>query len=240
MIKGIIGKKLGMTQVFDEDGVAIPVTVIQAGPCWVTQVKTEQDDGYTAVQLGFEIVAADEEDEQKRARKVERRLPKPERGHLGLLEPSAKHPVRKVLPNLLPPLRHLREFEMDNEDDVQAGQQVTVEELFERGDRVDVIGTSKGKGFAGTIKRHHFHRQPKTHGASDRERAPGSVGSTTTPGRTQKGKRMAGRMGGDRVTSLNLEVVVVDPEHHLLAVRGSVPGAKGGLVMIRPSVKQPQ
>ncbi len=240
MIKGIIGKKIGMTQVFDEDGAVIPVTVIQAGPCWVTQVKTEERDGYAAVQLGFEEVAADVDDERDRARKVERRLSKPERGHLGLLEPSEKHPKRRQLAEPLPPLRYLREFEGDGFSEVREGQRIVVDEVFEAGDRVDVTGTSKGKGFAGTIKRHGFRRQPKTHGQSDRERAPGSVGATSTPGRVFKGKRMPGRMGGQRVTSLNLEVVVVDPERNLLAVKGSVPGAKGGLVMVRPSVKQRQ
>lgn len=240
MVKGIIGKKIGMTQVFDEDGIAVPVTVILAGPCWVTQVKTEELDGYQAVQLGFEEVAADIVDEEARAYKVERRLSRPERGHLALLEPTDKHPQRKHLANPVPPLRYLREFEIEDRVEVAEGQKITVDELFEAGDRVDVTGTSKGKGFAGTIKRHGFRRQPKTHGQSDRERAPGSIGATSTPGRVFKGTRMAGRMGGQRVTSLNLEVVVVDSERNLLAVKGSVPGAKGGLVMIRPSVKQRQ
>lgn len=240
MIKGIIGKKIGMTQVFDDDGRAIPVTVIQAGPCWVTQIKTEEDDGYQAVQLGFEVVAADVEDEEARVFKVERRLSKPKRGHLGLLEPDDKHPERKKRVNPVPPLRYLREFPVDDRAEIEEGQKVTVDQIFGMGDRVDVTGTSKGKGFAGTIKRHGFKRQPKTHGQSDRERAPGSIGATSTPGRVFKGTRMSGRMGGDRVTSLNLEVVVVDSDHNLLAVKGSVPGAKGGLVMVRPSVKQRQ
>ncbi len=239
MVKGIIGKKIGMTQVFSEDGTIIPVTVIQAGPCWITQVKTEATDGYSAVQLGFEEVAAKETDERARARKVERRLSKPRRGHLGLLEPSEKHPARKAMAAPVPPLRYLREVGVDDVTGVEEGQKITVES-FREGDRVDVIGTSKGKGFAGTIKRHGFKRQPKTHGQSDRERAPGSIGSTSTPGRVLKGTRMAGRMGGERVTSLNLEVVAVDVERNLLAVRGSVPGAKGGLVTVRPTVKQRQ
>jgi large subunit ribosomal protein L3 len=237
MIKGILGKKLGMTQVFDTDGLVIPVTVIQAGPCWITQVKTPSRDGYTAVQIGFEEIAANVTDERQRARKVERRLHKPERGHLGLLEPDEKHPQRKRLVSPVPPLRHLREFRLDDVAGFEEGQQIKVD-VFEMGDRVDVVGVSKGKGFAGTVKRHRFNRQPKTHGQSDRERAPGSIGSTTTPGRVFKGQRMAGRMGGQRVTSQNLEVVVVDPDHNLLAVKGSVPGAKGGLVMVRQSVEQ--
>jgi large subunit ribosomal protein L3 len=207
-MKGIIGKKLGMTQVFDENGNAVPVTVIEAGPCFVTQIRSGEKDGYTAIQLGFSDVKP-------------QRLTKGELGHLKR--------------NNLPALRHLREFRLRNgEVDVAEGAEVKVD-VFAKGERVDVIGTSKGRGFAGTIKRHHFHRQPKTHGASDRERAPGSVGSTTTPGRTYPGQRMAGRMGNDRVTAQNLEVVVVDAERNLLAVRGSVPGANDGIVIIKPA-----
>lgn len=239
MIKGIIGKKIGMTQVFDENGLAIPVTVIQAGPCWVTQVKLEHLDGYAAVQLGYEEVAADISDPQARARKVEKRLSKPERGHLGLLELNEDYPQRKQLANPVPALRYLREFLLDDVSGVEEGQQVTVD-VFEAGDRVDVVGISKGKGFAGTIKRHGFKSQPKTHGQSDRERAPGAISTGSTPGFVKKGTRMAGRMGGNRVTSQNLEVVVVDLERNLLAVKGSVPGAKGGLVTVRPTVKQRQ
>ena len=207
-MKGIIGKKVGMTQVFDDNGNAIPVTVIQAGPCFVTQIRNGEKDGYTAVQLGFGEAKA-------------QRLTKGELGHLKR--------------NNLPALNHLREFRLkDGEVDVQEGQELKAD-VFAKGERVDIIGTSKGRGFAGTIKRHNFHRQPKTHGQSDRERAPGSVGATTTPGRTYKGQRMAGRMGGERVTAENLEVVVVDPERNLLAVRGSVPGANDGIVMIKPA-----
>ncbi len=241
MVKGLIGKKVGMTQVFSEDGAVIPVTVIQAGPCWVTQVKTSETDGYLAVQLGFEEVAAGITDERQKSRKIERRLTKAARGHLGLLEASDKHPdrARRVLANPVPAVRHLREFRLDDEDaleDIEEGQKITVE-VFEAGDRVDVVGTSKGKGFAGGIKRHGFNRQPKTHGQSDRERAPGSAGAGSTPGRVMKGKRNAGRMGNDRVTVQNLEVVVVDADRNLLAIKGSVPGAKGGLVLVQPSVK---
>ncbi len=207
-MKGIIGKKVGMTQVFDDIGNVIPVTVIQAGPCYVTQIRTAEKDGYVAIQLGF--------GETKPQRLT--------RGALGHLKR-----------NNLPSLRHLREFRLKNgEVDVQEGQTITAD-VFTKGERVDVIGKSKGRGFAGTIKRHHFNRQPKTHGQSDRERAPGSVGMTTTPGRTFKGQRMAGRMGNDRVTAENLEVVVVDAEKHLLAVRGSVPGANGGIVVVKPA-----
>lgn len=210
-MKGMIGKKVGMTQIFDEQGNVIPVTVIEAGPCYVTQVCTDETDGYTAVQLGF--------DETKPSR-----LTKGQLGHL------QKHN--------LPALRYLREFRVKGDDvgEIEAGSQIKVD-VFAEGELVDVIGTSKGRGFAGTIKRHNFNRQPKTHGQSDRERAPGSIGMCATPARVLKGTRMAGRMGNERTTIQNLEVVVVDAEKNLLAVRGSVPGAKGGIVMIRPAVK---
>jgi len=215
-MKGIIGKKVGMSQIFDDNGRVIPVTVIQAGPCYVTQIRTEEKDGYSAVQLGF--------DEASPKRNGSSRLTKPKQGHLkrGGLD--------------LPDLRVLREFRV-KEVDVQEGQRLTIADAFEKGERVDVVGTSKGRGFAGTIKRHNFNRQSKTHGASDRTRAPGSISSTTTPGRVPKGRRMAGRMGGERVTAQNLEVIVVDAEKHLLAVRGSVPGARGGIVLIKPTRK---
>lgn len=209
-MKGMIGKKIGMTQVFDEVGNVIPVTVIEAGPCYVTQVRTGERDGYSAVQLGFGETKPE-------------RLTKGQLGHL------QKHN--------LPALRILREFRVNNDDvDVEAGAEIKVD-VFEEGELVDVIGISKGKGFAGTIKRHNFNRQPKTHGQSDRERAPGSIGMCAAPGRTLKGKRMAGRMGNDRVTMQNLQVIRVDPDKNLLAVRGSVPGSKGGIVMIRPARK---
>jgi large subunit ribosomal protein L3 len=207
-MKGIIGKKVGMTQVIDPDGKVTPVTVIQAGPCFVTQVRNAETDGYTAVQLGYEEVNPD-------------KLAGGEKGHL--------------IKRNLPAVRYLREFRV-KEADVQEGQRLTVE-MFTRGDRVDVVGTSKGRGFAGTIKRHHFNRQPTTHGASDRTRAPGSSSSGSTPGRVKKGTRRSGHMGDERVTTQNLEVVVVDAERHLLAVKGSVPGASGGLVIVKASVK---
>lgn len=209
-MKGMIGKKVGMTQIFDEKGNVIPVTVIQAGPCYVTQVRNDERDGYVAIQLGY-------------GETKPKRLTQGQLGHL-----------RR---NNLPALRYLREFRLRNgELDVEEGQEIRVN-VFEKGERVDVIGTSKGRGFAGTIKRHGFHRGPKTHGQSDRERAPGSVGQCSTPGRTLKGQRMAGRMGNERVTIQNLEVVVVDPERNILAVRGSVPGARDGIVLIKPAVR---
>jgi large subunit ribosomal protein L3 len=208
-MKGIIGKKVGMTQVFDEQGNVVPVTVIQAGPCYVTQVRTAERDGYIAIQLGY-------------GESKPQRISKGELGHLKR--------------NNLPALRHLREFRV-RDLDVSEGQEIKAD-VFTKGDIVDVIGTSKGRGFAGGIKRHNFNRQKATHGQSDRERAPGSVGSTTTPGRTYKGKRMAGHMGSDRVTAQNLEIVVVDAGRNLLAVKGSVPGARNSIVIIAPAKRQ--
>jgi large subunit ribosomal protein L3 len=209
-MKGILGKKVGMTQLFDENGEVVPVTVIEAGPCYVTQVKTEARDGYRAVQLGFEETKS-------------KKLTKGQRGHFEHSE--------------LPNLRYLREVRVKDETAYEVGQEIDVG-IFEVGERVDVVGKSKGRGFAGTIKRHGFHRQPKTHGQSDRERAPGSVGATTGIAHVFKGKRMAGRMGNVRVTSQNLLVALVDPKRNLLAVRGSVPGPKDGLVLVKEARKQ--
>jgi large subunit ribosomal protein L3 len=209
MFKGLIGKKVGMTQIFDSDGAAIPVTIIEAGPCFVTQVRTPATEGYAAVQLGFDEVNS-------------KRLTGGELGHLKR--------------NNLAPLRFIREFRA-KEPQVKEGEQVTVN-LFTVGDRVDVIGTSKGKGFQGGVKRYHFRGGPRTHGASDRERAPGSRSSTTTPGRVYKGSRGPGHMGDDRVTAQNLRIVFIDPERNLLGVRGAVPGARGGLLLINEARKQ--
>jgi len=208
MFKGLIGRKVGMTQVFDDDGIARPVTLIEAGPCYVTQVKTIEKDGYSSVQIGF--------DEVKPKRLT--------RGQLGHLER-----------NELPPLKVLREFKTKSPE-VAEGDQLSVE-IFETGERVDIVGTSKGRGFAGVVKRYHFAGGPKTHGQSDRQRAPGSLGSGTTPGRVFKGKRGPGRMGNERVTSPNVRVALVDPERNLIAVDGSVPGPKGGLVIVKPARK---
>jgi len=203
--QGILGRKVGMTQIFTDAGEVIPVTVIEAGPCTVTQVKTERTDGYNAVQMGFGRV---------------RRLNKPERGHL----------------KDLPPLRELRELRTDDADQYSLGQTIDVS-LFAVGDVVDITGTSKGRGFAGVVKRHHFKGGPKTHGQSDRLRAPGSIGATSTPGRVTKGLRGPGQMGNERVTTQNLQIELVDPERNLLAVRGSVPGPRGGLVFIKKATK---
>ena len=207
-MKAILGKKVGMTQVFNEEGEAVPVTVIEAGPCYVTQVKTPESDGYTAVQLGFEEVK-------------EQRISGGERGHLER--------------NDLPALRHLRELRV-RELDVEEGERIQVD-VFEVGDWVDVVGISKGRGFAGVVKRHGFRGGPKTHGQSDRQRAPGSIGACATPGRVWKGLRMAGRMGNARVTAQSQRVEVVDAERNLLAVRGGVPGSRGGLLVIKQARK---
>ncbi len=209
MLKGLIGKKIGMTQIFDEQGVAHPVTIIEAGPCYVTQVRTPEKEGYSAVQLGFGEVHP-------------KRLTGGELGHLKAKE--------------IPPLRFLREFRAKSVE-VNVGDKVTVD-AFAVGERVDVVGASKGKGFAGVVKRHHFSGQPKTHGASDRTRAPGSSGSTTTPGRVYRGTRRSGHMGNERVTVQGLKVILVDIERNLLGLGGSVPGPKGGVVVINEARKQ--
>ena len=209
MLKGLIGKKIGMTQIFDERGAAIPVTLIEAGPCYVTQVRRPESEGYSAVQLGFSETHP-------------KRLTGGEIGHLKTAN--------------LPPLRFLREFRTKTLD-VAVGD-VMKADVFTIGERVDVIGTSKGKGFAGAVKRYHFAGGPKTHGQSDRHRAPGSNGSGTTPGRVYKGSRRPGHMGDDRVTVQSLKVVLVDAERNLIGVNGAVPGSKGGLVIINEARKQ--
>lgn len=206
MIQGLIGKKLGMTQVFDERGVVHPVTVIETGPCVVTQVKTADHDGYEAVQLGFGI---------------DKRLNRPEQGHRresGFMS------------------RWLREVKADNVAEFTVGQVINAD-AFAEGEMVDVIATSKGRGFQGGVKRHGFHGGPKTHGQSDRHRAPGSIGSSATPGRVMKGMKMAGHMGHEQVTVQNLKVVRVDMERNVLLIKGSVPGPINGEVVVRRSVK---
>ncbi|NTU65824.1 MAG: 50S ribosomal protein L3 [Chloroflexi bacterium] len=219
MMKGLIGRKLGMTQVFTENGEAVPVTVIEAGPCYVTQVRTAEQDGYSAIQLGFEPA------------KKAARLSRAERGHLGLLKTDEKHPKRKSLVGEVPAVKNLRELRVNDDEGYAEGQKLTVE-LFQMGERVDVVGTSKGRGFAGHVKRHHFMGGPRTHGQSDRLRRSGSVGPGTTPGKVHKNKRMAGHMGVERVTTQNLQVVLLDAERNLIGVKGPVPGANGGLVLV--------
>jgi large subunit ribosomal protein L3 len=267
MLDALLGRKIGMTQVFGENGVIIPVTVIEVGPCFVTQVKTVDNDGYEAVQVGFE---------QTTTKNVSR----PELGHLGHSLPLLKaqrdalrthqreqqnegttenaedaaapkkaskqiQKLQKVQANRqrrpgpeLGPFKVLREVGLQagtESSEIKLGTQFDVS-LFKDGEAVDIVGTSKGKGFQGGVKRHGFRGGPKTHGQSDRTRAPGSIGSGTTPGRVLKGTRMAGRMGNDRVTAKKLQVVQADPERNLLVVKGSVPGANGGLLMIKKQV----
>ena len=202
-VEGLLGKKLGMLQTFGKNGIVQGCTVLEVGPCVVTQVRTKERDGYEAVQLGYG---------------AKKRLNEPERGHLKAAGAGN--------------LRYLREFKADNVAEIKVGQKLGVE-MFKPGDRVDVTGTSKGKGFAGVVKRHGFRGGPKTHGQSDRHRAPGSIGSGTTPGRVLKGLRMAGHMGDRRVTVKNLEVVESNPARGILLVRGAVPGANNGLVQVR-------
>lgn len=209
MIHGLLGKKLGMTQIFDETGRVIPVSVLRVGPCVVTDVRTTDRDGYEAVQLGF--------DESKR-------LNSPERGQRRKAGSSSKY---------------LREMKADDISGYEIGQVIDCS-MFEPGSKVDVTGTTKGKGFAGVVKRHGFSGGPKTHGQSDRHRAPGSIGSSATPGRVFKSMKMAGRMGNERHTVQGLEVVKVDPEKNLVLVRGAVPGVKDGLLVVRTSVKSRQ
>jgi large subunit ribosomal protein L3 len=274
MLSGLLGRKVGMTQVFGENGTVIPVTVIEAGPCVVTQIKTAAHDGYEAVQIGFE---------PKKLKKATR----PELGHLGHSLPLLKAQRRrlqayqqeqktqsqsgeegaqaqttqetapeqkkdkqvqkllKVSANRqrrpgpeLGPFKVLREVKLQEGtglDNIQLGSRFDAS-LFTVGEAVDIVGTSKGKGFQGGVKRHGFGGGPKTHGQSDRTRAPGSIGSGTTPGRVLKGTRMAGHMGNERVTVKKLQVIQADPERNLLLVKGSVPGANGGLLMIKKHV----
>ncbi|AEG16553.1 50S ribosomal protein L3 [Desulfofundulus sp. TPOSR] len=207
MPKGILGRKVGMTQIFNDAGQAIPVTVIEAGPCIVVQKKTPERDGYSAIQLGF-------------GEKPERLVNKPLKGHF------AKAGVR--------PLRFLRELRVENVEDYQVGQEIKAD-VFAAGERVDVVGTSRGRGFAGGIKRHGFHRGPMAHG-SKYHRRPGSLGAKG-PARVFKGRKLPGHYGVERVTVQNLEVVRVDPERNLLAVKGSVPGPRGGLLLVKETVK---
>jgi large subunit ribosomal protein L3 len=209
-MKGLLGTKVGMTQLFDEEGRVTPVTVIEAGPCFVTQIKNKENDGYQSVQIGFHETQS-------------KKLSGGEKGHLQ--RTSA------------PSLKHLREFRIKGDLDVAEGQELKAD-VFSVGEYVDVIGTSKGKGFQGGMKRHNFRGAQITHGQSDRQRAPGSIGSNSFPGRVIKGLRMAGHMGADRVTAQNLVVVKVDPERNIIAVRGSVPGANGSLVVIRQAKKK--
>lgn len=207
--KGILGTKLGMTQVFDDQNQVVPVTVVQAGPCTVTQVKTDDSDGYTAIQIAYGS---------------RKHTTKPVAGHL------AKAGVASA--------RKLVELRLDGVDELpELGSAITVD-AFTAGDPIDVTGTSKGKGYAGVMKRHNFSGMGDGHGVKRKNRHPGAVGACATPGKTFRGQRMAGRMGGERVTIQNLEVVAVDTEHDLILVKGAVPGSNGSIVLVRSAVKK--
>ena len=206
MSLGILGKKLGMSQLFDDQGRAVPVTLIEAGPCRITQLKSPDTDGYAAVQIGFQLIR-------------EKLINKPSKGHLS-----------KSGDDLL---RHLREYRVENSSEFELGASITVDD-FEKGQKVDVSGDSMGRGFAGYQKRHGFSRGPMSHGSKN-HRLPGSTGAGTTPGRVYPGKRMAGRMGGKKVTTRGLEILKIDNDHNLLVVKGSVPGKPGSLLNIRPA-----
>ena len=208
MKKGLIGKKIGMTQIFNEEGKVIPVTVIEAGPCVVSQVKTEETDGYNSIQLGFGAIK-------------ESKVNKPERGHFTKAN--------------IAPARYLREFRVDSIEDVKVGDELKAD-IFMAGDKIDIQGTSKGKGFQGVIKRHGQHRGPMGHG-SMYHRRPGSMGSTSTPGRVFKGKKLPGHMGHEQITIQNLMIVDVDTENKYILVSGNVPGAKNSYVFIREAIK---
>ena len=206
MSLGILGKKLGMSQLFDDQGRAVPVTLIEAGPCRITQLKSADTDGYAAVQIGFQLIR-------------EKLINNPSKGHLA-----------KSGDDLL---RHLREYRVENSGEFQLGAAITVDD-FEKGQKVDVSGDTMGRGFAGYQKRHGFSRGPMSHGSKN-HRLPGSTGAGTTPGRVYPGKRMAGRMGGKKVTTRGLEILKIDTNHNLLVVKGSVPGKPGSLLNIRPA-----
>ena len=207
--RGILGQKIGMTQIWDEQNRAVPVTVIQAGPCRVVQVKTPERDGYSAIQLAFGDVKP-------------RQINKPEAGHFKKVNQA--------------PAKHLAEMRVDDSSAFTIGQVIQAD-LFASGDKVDVTGISKGHGFSGHIKRHNFKGQGAAHGNHKKHRAPGSIGACATPGRVFKGIRMAGRMGGEKVTTLGLEIVKSDADAELLLVKGAVPGPRGGTVIIRNAVK---
>jgi len=209
-VKAIIGEKLGMTQVFDDEARAIPVTVIKAGPCHVVQVKTPETDGYAAIQIAYRELPAN-------------RVTKPMAGHFQ----SAG----------LPPHKHLVEIRVDDASAYAVGQEISVADVLQKGMKADVAGVTKGKGFQGVMKRHNFAGQGASHGAHRIHRAPGSIGACATPSRVFKGMRMPGRMGGEKQTTLNLEVVDVDAERNLLLLKGAVPGAKGAVVVVREAVK---
>ena len=209
-MKTILGEKLGMTQIFDDDAQAIPVTIIKAGPVRVTQIKRAETDGYNAIQIAFKEMAS------KRVNRA-----------------SAGHFAKSSTP----PAKHIVEVRVDDPDAFELGQEIGIGEILVAGQKADVTGISKGKGFAGVMKRHNFKGQPASHGAHKVHRAPGAIGACATPARVFKGKRMPGRMGGDQVTLLNLDVVKDDAERNVVMVRGAVPGPKGSVLVMRQAVK---
>ena len=211
-VKGVLGEKLGMTQVWDENNKVVPVTVVKAGPCVVTQVRSPETDGYSAVQIAFGAIDP-------------RKVNKPQAGHF------AKAGVT--------PRRHIVEIRTEDASEYTLGQEIGTD-TFEAGQMVDVIGTTKGKGFAGVMKRHGFHGLKASHGVQRKHRSPGSIGGCATPGRVFKGMKMAGRMGGVRQTTQNLKVAGIDTERGLLLIKGAIPGPKGGLVFVRTAVKEDQ
>jgi large subunit ribosomal protein L3 len=206
-VKGILGRKVGMTQVFDDAGHAVPVTVVEAGPCSVAQVKTPDKDGYSAIQLAF--------GEPKRVN-----------------QPSAGHFAKAGVDAT----RHLVELRLDDLGEYSPGSEIKAD-VFDEGEMVDVVGVTKGKGFAGAMKRHNFHGLGASHGTERKHRSPGSIGGASTPARVFKGQKMAGHLGHERVTTLNLKVIKVDPERNLMLIRGAVPGPRGGLVMVRSAIR---
>lgn len=209
MKKGIIGKKLGMTQIFDENGNVIPVTVVEAGPCVVVQKKTTENDGYEAVQLGFSDLS-------------EKKITKPAKGHFTKVNVPFK--------------KHLKEFRLDDCASLNVGDEIKAD-VFEAGEKVDVTGITKGHGYSGAIKRWNHHRLRMTHGTGPVHRQVGSMGANSTPSRVYKNKKMAGQYGNEQVTTLNLSVVKIDAEKNLIAIKGAVPGNRGGIVFIRSAVK---
>ena len=206
-VKGILGRKVGMTQVFDDGGHAVPVTVVEAGPCSVAQVKTADKDGYSAIQLAF--------GEPKRVN-----------------QPTAGHFAKAGVD----PSRHVVELRLDDVGDYSLGSEIKAD-VFEEGEMVDVVGVTKGKGFTGAMKRHHFSGLGASHGTERKHRSPGSIGGASTPARVFRGQKMPGHLGHERVTTLNLKVIKVDPERNLLLIRGAVPGPRGGLVMVRSAIR---
>jgi large subunit ribosomal protein L3 len=209
-MNAIIGEKLGMTQIFDEENRAVPVTAVKAGPVVVTQIKRQDTDGYSAVQIAFKEMSTS-------------KAGRPATGHFSKAG--------------VPPHRHVVEIRVDDPDSYELGQQITIADVLEEGAKADVTGISKGKGFAGVMKRHNFKGQGASHGVHKVHRAPGAIGACATPARVFKGKRMPGRMGGEQVTMMNLDVVQVDVERNLVLLRGAVPGPKGSIVVVREAVK---